>query len=213
MGRPHGLGRSLIGPPCLSNTSPCVRPKRPRVCRHHANMLKHMCAWCRYTRGRFERTPGDVLDGHTPHTTHHTVHTHHTTTQDTTPTTQHNMTHHNTPQQHDHNTTRRDRERQRETEKEDRERRQRQRVKRRRNRRRQEKRREKIHFQCGGVWPFLVDVVVCLVHPVNDRVFSLLNRVKYDCSLTSSSASWPVNSFLLSGNCSIFCSYSFQFFF
>ena len=35
---------------------PCVASKRPRVCRHHAHMLKHMCAWCRYTRGRFERT-------------------------------------------------------------------------------------------------------------------------------------------------------------
>ena len=38
--------------PCL----PCVRSKRPRVYR---------CAWCQYTRGRFERTHGDVLDGHT----------------------------------------------------------------------------------------------------------------------------------------------------
>ena len=37
-------------------TSPCVRPKRPRVYRHHAHMLKHVCAWCRYTRARFERT-------------------------------------------------------------------------------------------------------------------------------------------------------------
>ena len=39
--------------------------KRPRVYRHHAHMLKHMCAWCPYTRKRFERTHGDVLDGHT----------------------------------------------------------------------------------------------------------------------------------------------------
>ena len=46
-------------------TSPCVHSKRPRVCRHHAHMLKHMCAWCQYTRGRFERTHGDVLNGHT----------------------------------------------------------------------------------------------------------------------------------------------------
>ena len=30
-----------------------------------AYMLKHMCAWCRYTRGRFERTHGDALNGHT----------------------------------------------------------------------------------------------------------------------------------------------------
>ena len=40
---------------------PCVDSKRPRVYRHHAHMLKHMCAWCRNTRGRFERTHGDVL--------------------------------------------------------------------------------------------------------------------------------------------------------
>ena len=52
-----------------------------------------------------------------------------------------------------------------------------------------EERREKIHFQCGGAWPFFVDVVLCLVHPVNDLVFSLLNRVKYDCSFISFSAS------------------------
>ena len=32
---------------------PCVRSKRPRVYRHHAHMLKHMCAWCRCTRGAF----------------------------------------------------------------------------------------------------------------------------------------------------------------
>ena len=25
----------------------CVRPKRPRVYLHHADMLKHTCAWCR----------------------------------------------------------------------------------------------------------------------------------------------------------------------
>ena len=25
----------------------------------------NMCAWCRHTRGRFERTHGDVLSGHT----------------------------------------------------------------------------------------------------------------------------------------------------
>ena len=36
----------------------CVRPKRPRVYRHHAHMLKHMSAWCPYTRRRVERTHG-----------------------------------------------------------------------------------------------------------------------------------------------------------
>ena len=36
-----------------------------------------------------------------------------------------------------------------------------------------------------------------LVHPVCARDLSLLNSVKYDCSLISFSASWPVKSFLL----------------
>ena len=36
---------------------PCVHSKRPRVCRHHAHMLKHMRAWCGYKR--------DIFDGHT----------------------------------------------------------------------------------------------------------------------------------------------------
>ena len=36
----------------------CVRPKRHHVYRHHAHMLKHMCAWCRYTRRRVEWTHG-----------------------------------------------------------------------------------------------------------------------------------------------------------
>ena len=29
-----------------------------------------------------------------------------------------------------------------------------------------EERTEKIHFQCGGAWPFFVGVVICLVKPV-----------------------------------------------
>ena len=38
------------------------RFKNVPVCtRHHAHMLKHICAWCRNTRGRFERTHGDVF--------------------------------------------------------------------------------------------------------------------------------------------------------
>ena len=35
--------------------------KRPRVYRHHAHMLKHMSAWCQYTRRRFERSHGRCL--------------------------------------------------------------------------------------------------------------------------------------------------------
>ena len=42
----------------------CIQ-KRPRVCRHHVHMCFNMYAWCRYTRGRFERTHGDVLNPHT----------------------------------------------------------------------------------------------------------------------------------------------------
>ena len=70
---------TLKTPLCPFKTPPCVDSKRPRVYRHHANMLKHMCAWCRYTRGRFERTHGPLpspsTHRHTPNTTptqHHT---------------------------------------------------------------------------------------------------------------------------------------------
>ena len=42
-------------------TPPCVDSKRPRVYRHHAHMCYHMRVWCRYTRGRFESTHGDVF--------------------------------------------------------------------------------------------------------------------------------------------------------
>ena len=46
--------------PCVdSKTPPCVDSKRPRVCRQHTHMLFSMCAWCRYTRGRFECTHGE----------------------------------------------------------------------------------------------------------------------------------------------------------
>ena len=44
-------------PVCTFKTSPCMPAQR-------AHMLKHVCAWCRYTLGRFERTHGDVLNGH-----------------------------------------------------------------------------------------------------------------------------------------------------
>ena len=32
--------------------------------------------------------------------------------------------------------------------------------------------REKIHFQCGGAWPFFVDGVLGFVHSVNARVLA-----------------------------------------
>ena len=74
---------TLFGQILLSRTdddslpSPCVRSKRskrPRVYRHHVHMLKHMCAWCRYTRGRFEWTLGVFQR------VHHTPHRNNTTT-------------------------------------------------------------------------------------------------------------------------------------
>ena len=36
----------------VQNASPFARSKRPRVYRNYAHMLKQMCAWCPYTRGR-----------------------------------------------------------------------------------------------------------------------------------------------------------------
>ena len=90
-----------------SKTSPCVRSKRPRVFRHHAHMCFNMCAWCRYTRGRFESTHGGFfLRARPRYTPHHTKHTH-THQTNRTPT---------------RNNTRRQRQRQTETEKEDRDR-------------------------------------------------------------------------------------------
>ena len=161
-------------------------------------MCCNMCAWCRYTRGRFERAHGDVLSGHTGfsacHTPHTTPHTHRTHTR-------HNIPQHTTTTRQQHLTTAetdRDRERDRK----------RQREKRREKR---GERREKIHFQCGGAWPFFVHGVLCLVKPVNARFLSLLNSVKYDSSLISFSAPWQVNSFFNICELMILCSYSFLF--
>ena len=113
-------------------------------------------------------------------------------------TTHHNPPHHNPPQQHDHHTTQRQTERETLREEETKEKR--------------EERREKIHFQCGGAWPFLVGVVLCLVKPVNARVFSLLNSVKYDSSLIS----MPFGQFrvfeLLRINFSLQSQFFFEFF-
>ena len=51
-----------------------------------------------------------------------------------------------------------------------------------------------------------------LVIPVCARDFSLLNRVKFDCSLISFSASWQVNSFLISANYLYYAVAVFNFF-
>ena len=115
---------------------PCVESKRPRVHWHHARMRFNMCAWCRYTRGRFECTHGSVLNGHTgvfsvpqpqPQPQRHTPQTPHALP--------HTTSHNNTTR----NTTRR--QRQRETEKEDRERGRRENE--RRDKRREDKTKEK----------------------------------------------------------------------
>ena len=103
---------------------PCVRSQRPRVhvqnvSVHHAHMLKHMCAWCRHTRGRFLNVHTGVLIGH-HHTTHHTHHNTHNTPQHTTHKTTHNTTttqHHT--QQHTETETERDRERRQRERRED----------------------------------------------------------------------------------------------
>ena len=80
---------------------PCVDSKRPRVYRHHAHMLKQMCAWCRHTRGRFYMHTEAFLNPHTvfsrffsvPQHTHTHTNTHHDqqrhTPQNTTHTTPH----------------------------------------------------------------------------------------------------------------------------
>ena len=44
--------------------NPCVHSTRPRVYVQTSPVYQHH-AWCRDTRGRFERTHGDVLNGHT----------------------------------------------------------------------------------------------------------------------------------------------------
>ena len=148
-------------PVCTFKTSPFVPAPR-------AHMFQHVCAWCRYTRGRFERTHGDVLSGHTEfrsvsHTNTHTL-THNT----------HNTPHHNTTQ-HITTTTphgeERDRDRQRQRKKTGTGRGEKTEEKRKDKRRedkrktRKDKRTEKIRFQCGGAWPLLVGVVIFWLVP------------------------------------------------
>ena len=64
-----GVCDTLKNPVCPSKPSPCVRSKRPRVYRHYAHMCFNMCAWYRYTRGRFECTNGGRFERATPHRT------------------------------------------------------------------------------------------------------------------------------------------------
>ena len=143
---------------------PCVDSERLRVYGHHAHMLKHACAWCWFTRGRIERTHGDVWSGHTGFSACHTPHTtHHTTTQDTT--------YHNTPQQHDHNTSRK--QRQTETER-DTERRRRQKEKRRertKEKETKERERERKRERTGSI---TIHLSFLSVHLGRSTVFDIL---------------------------------------
>ena len=132
-----------------------------------------------YTRRRVEWTHG--VFQRVTHDTPHRTHTHHNTTQhNNTTTTPHGD---------------RDRDRQRQTERPRKKTGTEREEKTKEDKTRQDKRREQIHFQCGGAWPFFVHGVLCLVKPVNARFLSLLNSVKYDSSLISLSALWPVKSF------------------
>ena len=90
---------------CAFKTSPCV----PATCPHEKNMW----ACCRYTRGHFERTHGDVLNAHTEvfsvphHNKHHTTHNKNNTPNTHTHTPTHTHTN-NTPtrtHQHAHTNT------------------------------------------------------------------------------------------------------------
>ena len=79
--------------------SPCVRSKRlpplpsppqnvhserPRVYWHHARKCYHMCAWCRYTRGRVECTHGGFSACRTrTHHDHNDIHTRHNNNHET----------------------------------------------------------------------------------------------------------------------------------
>ena len=54
-----------VTPVCPFKTSASEHSKSPRVCQHRAYMCFTVCTWCRYTRGRFERAHGCVLNGHT----------------------------------------------------------------------------------------------------------------------------------------------------
>ena len=131
----------------MKNVPVCTFKTSPFAAAPRAHVFQHVCAWCRYTRGRFERTHGDVLSGHTEfrsvsHTNTHThINTHNTTHHDTT---HHDTTH------HDHNTTRRKTETEREDR--DRERREDGRGETRQEKRRQKKTEERSEKILFSVW-------------------------------------------------------------
>ena len=148
-------------------------------------MFQHVCAWCRYTRGRFERTHGDVLSGHTEFRS-----VSHTNTHTLTHTNTHNTTKHNTShtQHHTEKETETDRDRERRQgpgEERRRKRREKTREEKTEDKTRQDKGREKIFFLewwCMAVFCWCSDF---LVNSVCARFLSLLNSIKYDSSLIS----------------------------
>ena len=134
-------------PICTFKTSQCVPASR-------AHVFQHVFALCRYKRRRFERTCGDVFEWipgffqrftpyHTPNTPHrpHTKHT----TQDTTP----------------HG----DRQRQRKKTETEGEEETKEKTTRQEPREERRVKREKIHFQCGGAWPFFIGGVIFRLIP------------------------------------------------
>ena len=129
---------------CTFKTSPFVPAQR-------AHMFQHVCAWCRYTRGHFERTHGDVFSGHTGFSA---CHTH-------TPRPQRHTQHNTTtrPQHHTETETETDRDRQRQRKKTGTEREEKTEEE------RQDKRREKINFAVWWCMAFFVGVVIFLFIP------------------------------------------------
>ena len=98
-----GIKWSFLTPPCVHSKSPCVYVQNvPCIPAPHAHVFQHVRVVPVHT-GRFERTHGDVLSGHTAFfsVSHHSPHRNHTVR-------------HNTPQHTTHhNTTRRQTERER----------------------------------------------------------------------------------------------------
>ena len=121
----------------LATTLPLPSPLHPSPCIHSKRRPV-----CRY-HAHMLKTHVRVVPAYTgvfsvSHTTHHTHPTHHKPTTTTTP----------------HGDRHRERQKQGDEREEDRE------------DKTTEERTVKIHFQCGGAWPFFVGVVICLVKPV-----------------------------------------------
>ena len=88
----------LLSPRAHSTCSRAHAQNAPVYAGTTRTCIKHVRAWCWYTRGRFERAHGDVLSGHTVFfsvshtTTPHTPHTHNNEPQQQPPPQQHTET-------------------------------------------------------------------------------------------------------------------------